>query len=148
MAYRLGRSSLYGTGRSLDFAIIVSSILRAHGFDAGAETLTVCRARTITIDFHPPGILLYVELDPERSFAYNANVNVNPRCRHRGIGARLLAALEEICRQADLTILINDNKNPAFWKRHGYRRLNPFWQMRLAKRLDLDLKAHSVFKKT
>ena len=119
----------------------------SHGFIVSAEVLTVRADRVVIVDFHPWNILLYAELDVERGFAYNENIDVNPLCRRRGIGARLLAALEEICRAGELTILINNNRNPAFWKRQGYRRLNPFWQMRLARRLDVEFMAHSVSKK-
>ncbi len=131
----------------MDIEILVSSALRAHGFIVSAEVLTVREDQVVIVDFHPRNILLYAELDIERGFAYNENINVNPRCRRRGIGARLLAAHEEICRAAELTILINNNRNPAFWKRQGYRRLNPFWQMLLARRLDVEFMAHSVYKK-
>lgn len=131
----------------LGIETLVSSVLRAHGFIVSADVLTVRADHVAIVDFHPPNILLYAELDVERGFAYNENINVNPRCRRRGIGARLLAAHEEICREAGLTILINNNRNPAFWKRHGYRRLNPFRQMLLARRLDVEFMAHSVYKK-
>jgi ribosomal protein S18 acetylase RimI-like enzyme len=98
------------------------------------------------VDFHPPSLLLYVELDLEQGFAFNLNININPRCRHRGIGRRLLAAHEEICREANLSILINNNLNPAFWRRLGYRRLNPFQMMRLSRRLAAKFSPHSVYK--
>ena len=126
---------------------LVSGVLSSHGFIVSAEVLTVRADQVVTVDFHAPNILLYAELDVERGFAYNENINVNSRCRRRGIGARLLAAHEEICRAAGLTILINNNRNPAFWKRQGYRPLNPFWQMLLARRLGVEFMAHSVYKK-
>ena len=131
----------------MDMEILVSSALRAHGFIVSAEVLKIHKDKVVKVDFHPANILLYAEFDLERGFAYNENINVNPRFRHRGVGARLLAAHEEICREAELTILINNNRNPAFWKKHGYRRLNRFWQMLLARRLNVEFKAHSVYKK-
>ena len=131
----------------MDIEVLFSSILRAHGFAVSPEVLTIHEYRVAGIDFHPPGILLYTEFDIAHGFAYNENIHVNPRFRHRGTGARLLAAHEEICREAGLTILINHNRNPAFWKRHGYRRLNPFWRMFLERQLQVEFREHSVYKK-
>jgi ribosomal protein S18 acetylase RimI-like enzyme len=131
----------------VDLEILVSSILRAHGFNVTDNFLSVRAERVARIDFHPPGILLYAELDVERGFAYNENVHVNAGCRHRGIGTRLVAAHEAICREARLTILINDNRNPDFWRRKGYLRLNPFWQMRLGRRLAIDFKGPGMYKR-
>ena len=131
----------------VDMEILVSSMLRAQGFNVTAGVLSVHVDRVVKVDFHPPNILLYTELDIEQGFAYNENLYVNPRCRHRGIGARLLAAHEEICRELKLTILINNNRNPAFWKRQGYRRQNPFWRMLLARRLGVDFLGQSMYKK-
>lgn len=131
----------------MDIEILVSSMLRAQGFTVGTEVLSVRVEKVVKIDFHPPNILLYAELDTEHGFAYNENFYVNPRCRHKGIGARLLMALEEICREVELTILINNNRNPAFWKRQGYRRLNPFWQMLLERRLGVVFLGQSMYKR-
>jgi ribosomal protein S18 acetylase RimI-like enzyme len=133
-------------GKILDLEILVSSVLRSHGFTVSPATLSVHIDKPVRVDFHPPNILLYVELDVERGYAYNVNINVNPRCRHRGIGRKLSAANEEICKQARLIILINNNQNPDFWKRRGYRRLNPFQRMRNARRLAIEIKPHSVYK--
>jgi ribosomal protein S18 acetylase RimI-like enzyme len=131
----------------VDIEILVSSMLRAQGFAVSAEVLAVRSEKVVKVDFHPRDILLYTELDIGRGFAYNENFYVNPQCRHRGIGARLLAAHEEICREVQLTILINNNRQPAFWKRQGYRRLNPFWQMGLEKRLGVEFTGQSMYKK-
>jgi len=131
----------------LDTRILVSGVLRSHGFTVSPATLSVGMDRRVSVDFHPPNVLLYAELDVKNGFAYNLTINVNPRYRHRGIGGRLSAACEEICRQAGLTILINNNQNPAFWKRRGYRRLNPLQRMRLVKRLGVGFQAHSVYKR-
>ena len=132
----------------MDIEILVSSILRAHGFAVTTEALEIeVTTSVVTIDFHPRDTLLYAELDLERGLAYNHNFHINPRLRHRGIGARLLAALEEICSQADLTILINNNRNPAFWKRNGYRRINPFWQVLLSKQLGIPFTENSMYKR-
>ena len=120
---------------------------RAHRFTVNTAVLTVHEDKGVKLDFHPPNILLYAELDTERGFAYNENIYVNTRCRHKGIGARLLAVHEEICREIELTILINNNRNPAFWKRQGYRRLNPYWQMVLARRLGVGFMAQSMYKR-
>jgi ribosomal protein S18 acetylase RimI-like enzyme len=132
---------------TVDIEILVSSILRAHGFAVTSEVLEIRVASVVEVDFHPRDMLLYAELDLERGLAYNHNVHINPRLRHRGVGARLLAALEEICAQTDLTILINNNRNPAFWKRHGYRRINPFWQVLLSKQLGITFAEHSMYKR-
>jgi GNAT superfamily N-acetyltransferase len=131
----------------MDLEILVSSQLQAHGFVTGPKVLSVRRDRLLRIDFHPPDVLLYAEIDIERGFAFNEHVFVNPRCRHQGIALRLVTAYEAICRELGVTILINDNRNPAFWKRLGYRRINAFWQMLLARRLDIRLRAVSMYKK-
>ena len=130
----------------LSTEILVSSVLRSYGFTVSAATLSVYIDHRVRVDFHPPNVLLYAEFDVEHGFAYNLNINVNPRCRHRGIGGRLSAAYEEICRKAELTILINNNQNLAFWKRRGYRRLNGFHKMRLLKKLGIGFETHSVYK--
>jgi ribosomal protein S18 acetylase RimI-like enzyme len=132
--------------KRLDLEILVSSVLRSHGFAVSPATLSVHVDKSICVDFHPPNMLLYVELDVARGYAYNVNINVNPRCRHRGIGRKLSAANEEICREAKLIILINNNQNPGFWQRRGYRRLNPFQRMLNARRLAIPFRAHSVYK--
>jgi GNAT superfamily N-acetyltransferase len=131
----------------VDIEILVSSILRAHGFAVTSEVLEVRVESVIKVDFHPPHMLLYAELDLERGLAYNHNFHINPRLRHRGVGARLVAALEDICSQAGLTILINNNRNPTFWKRNGYRRINPFWQVLLSKQLGVAFTGNSMYKR-
>jgi GNAT superfamily N-acetyltransferase len=98
------------------------------------------------MDFHPPSLLFYGEFDIEKGFSYNQNVFVDPRYRHRGIGARLLAMNEDICKASGLTILINNNRNPAFWRAQGYRRLNPLRQMMLARNLSIEFKQQSMYK--
>jgi GNAT superfamily N-acetyltransferase len=130
----------------VDIEILVSSILRSGGFTVNTRVLTIRQGPVVTVDFHPPRILFYTELDLEQGYAYNENFYVNPQLRHRGIGARLSSLHEEICREAGLTILINDNRNPEFWKRQGYRRLNPFRQMRLARRLGIEFREQSMYK--
>ncbi|MCB1790444.1 MAG: GNAT family N-acetyltransferase [Gammaproteobacteria bacterium] len=131
----------------MDVEVLVSSLLRAQGFDVSADVLTVQSGKIVKVDFHPPNVLLYTELDADRGFAYNENFFVNPRCRHKGIGTRLLMAHEAICREMKLTVLINNNRNPAFWRRQGYRRLNPFWQMALARRLAVEFQGQSMYKR-
>lgn len=131
----------------MDMGILISSMLRAHGFTVSAEVLTVRTDRLIEIDFHPANVLFYAELDVESGFAYNENVYINPKSRHKGIGTRLLAAHEEICREAGLTILINNNRNPGFWKRQGYRHLNPFWEILLTRQLGIAFMKESMYKK-
>lgn len=130
----------------MDIEILVSSMLRAHGFSVSTEVLTVKMERILVIDFHPNKVLLYTEFDLEHGFAYNGNFYVSPEKRHKGLGARLLAAHEEICREAELTILINKNRNPEFWRREGYRRLNPFWQIQLARQLGIEFTKDSMYK--
>jgi ribosomal protein S18 acetylase RimI-like enzyme len=130
----------------LDPEILVSSVLRAHGFPVSPATLSVRVDRCIRIDFHPPSSLLYAELDVPRGLAYNLNIHVDPRRRHQGIGRRLVVAHEEICREAALTILVNNNRNRGFWRRRGYRRLRSFQRMRLG-RLGIRFEPHSVYKK-
>ena len=130
----------------MDMEILVSSVLRSHGFAVSSDVLTVRAERVIVVDCHPNGALLYTELDLKNGFAYNGNFFVPADRRHQGIGARLLAAHEEICRETQLTILINKNRNQAFWKKNGYRKLNPFWQMRLARKLDVEFTKDSVYK--
>jgi ribosomal protein S18 acetylase RimI-like enzyme len=126
--------------------ILVSSVLRSHGFTVSHATLSIRTDRRVRIDFHPPNTLLYAELDVESGYAYNLNINVNPRYRHRGVGSRLVAAYEEICREEKLTIVVNNNQNPEFWRRKGYRRLNPFQRMRLS-RLGIECRRQSVYKR-
>ncbi|MCB1724252.1 MAG: GNAT family N-acetyltransferase [Gammaproteobacteria bacterium] len=130
----------------MDMEILVSAVLKAHGFPTTPNVLTVSVARLVKIDFHPPNMLLYAELDIQRGFAFNANLHINPRIRHRGIGARLQAAYEEICREARVTILINNNRNPAFWRKLGFRRLNPFRQMLLSRHLNIAFDKGSMYK--
>lgn len=131
----------------MDLEILVSSILTAHGFSVCDGVLGVHAEKVARIDFHPPGILLYAELDIDRGFAYNENVHVNPTFRQHGIGRRLVAAHEAICREARLTVLINNNRNPDFWRRNGYLRLNPFWQMRLGRRLAIEFDGPGMYKR-
>lgn len=131
----------------MDTEILVSSVLKAYGFPTGPDVLSVGLGPVVSVDFHAAGMLLYAELDIERGFAYNESLFLNPRCRHRGIGLRLVTAYEEICSEAGVTILINNNRNPAFWKRLGYRRLNPFWQMYLARQLGIRFHKGSLYKK-
>jgi GNAT superfamily N-acetyltransferase len=131
----------------MDMEILASSMLRAHGFAVGPEVLTVREDQVVRLDFHPPNALLYAEFDLENGFAYNHNFYVSPKYRHGGIGTRLLAANDDICREAGLTVLINNNRNPKLWKRQGYRRLDPFWRMILARRLAITFKRQSVYKK-
>lgn len=130
----------------MDIEILVSSMLRAQGFGTSVNMLSIDPDAVIKVDFHPPNALLYAELDIENGFAYNENFFVDPRCRHQGIGARLLAAHEQVCRELKLTILINNNRNPDYWKRRGYRGLNPFWQMSLTRRLGIRFQQHSLYK--
>ncbi len=130
----------------MDIEILVSSMLRSHGFIVNTGFLTIRGNKVFKVDYHPPGILLYTELNVEKGYAYNEYVHVNPRLRHRGIGKRLSSVHEEICRESGLTILINNNRNPEFWKKQGYRRLNPFRQMLLARQLDIEFKEQSMYK--
>lgn len=130
----------------VDIEILVSGMLRSYGFAVSTGNLTIQEDQVFKVDYHPPQILLYTELDVERGYAYNENLYVNPRVRHCGIGARLLSLREEICRESGLTILINNNRNPDFWKRQGYRRLSPFRQMLLARKLGIEFKEHSMYK--
>ena len=131
----------------MDLDIVVSSILVVHGFSVSDAVLSVRAEKVARIDFHPPGILLYAELDIDRGFAYNENIHVNPTIRKHGIGTRLVAALEAICREARLTVLINNNRNPDFWRRNGYLRLNPFLQMRLGRRLAIGFDGPGMYKR-
>jgi GNAT superfamily N-acetyltransferase len=131
----------------VELETLVSSILGTHGFDVTDGVLSVRAGQVARIDFHPPGILLYAELDIGRGFAYNENVHVNPRLRQFGIGRRLVAAHEAICREAQLTVLINDNRNPDFWGRNGYLRLNPFRQMRLGRKLAIEFRGPAMYKR-
>ena len=131
----------------MDVEILVSSILKAHGFAVNPRVLTVRSTPIVVVDFHLDKALLYTELDLKRGFAYNSNFYVNPANRHQGTGARLIMAHEEICREAELTILINNNRNPALWRQQGYRRLNPFWQIQLARQLSVEFTKDSMYKK-
>lgn len=131
----------------LDLDALVRRVLEAHGFSVSDAVLSVRAEKVARIDFHPPGILLYAELDIDRGFAYNENIHVNPTFRKHGIGTRLVAAHEAICRETRLTVLINHNRNPDFWRRHGYLRLNPFWQMRLGRRLAIGFDGPGMYKR-
>ncbi|MCB1800310.1 MAG: GNAT family N-acetyltransferase [Gammaproteobacteria bacterium] len=131
----------------MDIEILVSSMLRAQGFGTSANVLSIVPGTIVKIDFHPPNALHYAELDLEHGFAYNENFFVDPRCRHQGIGARLLAAHEQICRELKLTILINNNRNPDYWKRRGYLGINAFWRIGLAKRLGIHFHEQSLYKR-
>jgi GNAT superfamily N-acetyltransferase len=128
-------------------AQLISHVLETHGFATNAGVLSVGSAPVISVDFHPPGMLLYGELDTGRGFAYNENLFVNPQRRQLGIGQRLVAAYEDICREADVTILINNNRNTGFWHRLGYRRLGPLRQIHLARRLGISFHRDSLYKR-
>jgi GNAT superfamily N-acetyltransferase len=130
-----------------DMAQLISRALERHGFATDPRVLSIGSAPIVSVDFHPPGMLLYGELDTGRGFAYNENLFVDPRQRQLGIGQRLVAAYEEICREAGVTILINDNRNTGFWKRLGYRRLGPLRQIHLARRLGIRFQRESLYKR-
>jgi GNAT superfamily N-acetyltransferase len=131
----------------MDMAELVSNTLETHGFATDPGVLSIGPAPLVSVDFHPPDLLLYGELDIERGFAYNESLFVDPRRRRHGIGLRLVAAYEQICRAAGVTILINNNRNPAFWKRLGYRRLNPLRQLSLARQLGIPFQRDSLYKR-
>ena len=74
----------------------------------------------------PPGRLsgaVYVEVRGERG--YLGMLSVDPPCQNRGIGRRLIAAVEARCRQAgcrylDLDVVNLREELPAFYERFGF----------------------------
>jgi len=109
--------------------------------------MTIDYERTVRVDYHNRICLLFMELDLRNGYAFNENIFVRPDVRSMGIGKRLNTARENICGQLGLTIFINNNRNPKYWKRLGYRNLSLFQQMRLENMLGISFESKSMYKK-
>jgi GNAT superfamily N-acetyltransferase len=128
------------------YEIAVESLI-GHGFHVGPGNMTIDYERTARIEYHNRICLLFMELDLRNGYAFNENIFVRPDVRSMGIGKRLNAARERICDQLGLTILINNNRNPKYWKRLGYRNLSLFQQIRLTNMLRIRFESKSMYKK-
>lgn len=126
---------------------IVAQSLEHNGFDVSAKRLNVAENKIVQIDYHHPLCLLYMELDIQHGYVFNENVYVAGGHRKQGIGTRLNRAREQICQKLGLTILINNNRNPEYWQRKGYRNLNLFQEFRLSSRLGIEFWTRGMYKR-
>ena len=66
-------------------------------------------------------------LDQQNRISYLINLRLGGKIQGTGFGRTLVETYESICKKLEIkTIVINDNRNPSFWKHMDYKLMSPF----------------------
>ncbi|MCB9362279.1 GNAT family N-acetyltransferase [Candidatus Woesearchaeota archaeon] len=109
-------------------------------------TLQVQGERIIIVDYCNASLDMHLELDVQHGYSFNETIFVHPRLRGQGYGRALVEAREELAGELGLTVLINKNRNPDFWRYMGYEKLGRIRQMYLGNKLGIGFQPHSMYK--